>query len=342
MTIEDHITVDDGLLLHFDHLLTMIRERSGEEFLEKVVRVGKLPVSGEQDKNRHLTLRDEGNLIRTAAELSGDPSYAALLGLNYSAVTSVPGYIARNSRTLRSAIQRSKRYTSYSAAGLDYDLRENGDAAVMRIRALDAATDRSIVHREFGVFVVLSIMRYLVGTPFQPTAVTFRHRRAEAAEQIGRATGCLILWDMPEDSLRLPKGTLDLQIPTYDPRLRDILMQYGDTLLTRTRQNKDVLQARVEHLILESFTDGAPSADEIASKLGMSRRTLTRRLSELDLTYRQVLDSVRLDVAHSYLRDTKLSLAEISFQLGYADQAAFTTAYKRWTGNTPSTARATP
>lgn len=340
MVQNDHVAAEDGLVLHIEHLIGMIRRRSGEAFLERAMVAAKLPYPWDRKSGWHVTLRDETELLRQVAELSDDPTYPARLGLGYSAVTSVPGYIARNSRTLGSAIQRSKRYTAYSAASLDYSLRKTSKCAVLQIWTLDPAADRNIVHREFGVFAVLSIMRYLVGVTLQPEEVTFRHRRSDAAEAIRRATGCSISWDRPHDSIRLRLELLDLPIPSYDPRLRDMLSNYGDTLLQRVQQNRESLQARVEQLILESFSDGAPAADQIASRLGMSRRTLTRRLSEHGLTYRQVLDNVRLDVAHSYLHDTKLSLAEISFQLGYADQAAFTTAYKRWTGKTPSHDRA--
>ncbi|MEM8959035.1 MAG: AraC family transcriptional regulator ligand-binding domain-containing protein [Pseudomonadota bacterium] len=340
MEQRDYAGPDDGLLLHIEHIIGMIRRISGEAFLAKVLeRVG-LPCPWDRTAAIHVVQHDEAELIRTATEMSGDPAYAARLGINYSSITSVPGYVARNSRTLRSAIQRSKRYTALSSAALDYDMRERGDIATLSIRARDPATDRNFPHREFSVFAVLSVMRYLVDRTFQPVEVTFRHRRTKGAEPIRRASACPVLWDMAEDSIRMTEQTLDLKIPTYDPRQRDLLSSYGETLLARAPRPSSAFRAEVERLILARFTDGAPSAEDIAHRLGMSRRTLTRRLSEQGLTFRQILDDVRLDVAHSYLHDTELSLAEISFQLGYADQAAFTTAYKRWTGKTPAVERA--
>lgn len=340
MAKTDDISADDGLLLHIEHIIGLIRRLSGEAFLARVLAHVGLPCPWDRSGASYVTQHHEAELVRVASELSNDPTYATRLGINYSNVTSVPGYVARNSRTLRSSIQRSKRYTALSAAALDYDLHERAGIGTLSIRALDPATDRNFPHREFSVFAVLSIMRFLVDRCFQPAEITFRHRRSQGAEPIRRAAGCSVLWDMSQDSIRMTTQTLELRIPTFDPRQRDLLSRYGETLLERLPRPGTAFRSQVERLILEGFTDGAPSAEQIARCLGMSRRTLTRRLADDGLTYRQILDGVRLDVAHSYLRDTELSLAEISFQLGYADQAAFTTAYKRWTGRTPSVERA--
>lgn len=334
------MAADDGLLLHIELIVGLIRRNSGEAFLAKVLQRVGLPYPWDRTAAARVVQHDEAELVRTATEMSGDPAYATRLGINYSNVTSVPGYVARNSRTLRSAIQRSKRYTALSSAALDYDMRVRGEVVTLAIHALDPATDRNFPHREFSVFAVLSVMRYLVDRCFQPIEVTFRHRRTKGADPIRRASACSVLWDMAEDSIRMSEQTLDLQIPTFDPRQRDLLSRYGETLLANAPRQSSGFRAQVEQMILARFTDGAPSAEDIAHRLGISRRTMTRRLSEQGLTFRQILDDVRRDVAHSYLHDTELSLAEISFQLGYADQAAFTTAYKRWTGKTPAVERA--
>ncbi|MEM1362410.1 MAG: helix-turn-helix domain-containing protein [Pseudomonadota bacterium] len=332
--------VDQGLLLHVDHLVEMIRRQSGEAFAKKVLLGAKLPWPWDCDEAQDIRLEDEAELIRLTADLSGDIAYPTRLGLNYSTVTSVPGYISRSSRTLRSAIRRSKRYTRFSATSLDYELRQTPKYGSLRIWARNPTVDRNFYHREFSVFAVLSIIRYLLERNVQPVEITFRHTRDQGADDIRRCSGCRVLWDMPEDSIRLTQETLDLEIPTYDPRLRDFLTEYGEELLQKLPLGPVAFGDKVQTLIVDCFEDGAPSADGIAEQLGMSRRTLTRRLSDEGLTFRHVLDDVRLDLAHSYLHDTTLSLSEISFRLGYADQAAFTTAYKRWTGKTPSHDRA--
>ncbi len=91
--------------------------------------------------------------------------------------------------------------------------------------------------------------------------------------------------------------------------------------------------------IAASLAKGNPTIVQTAEALGMSVRSLQRRLLQLDLTHRQLLDEVRLEAAHHLLERTETSLAQIASHLGYADPANFTRAFQRWTGQTPSAYR---
>ena len=72
-----------------------------------------------------------------------------------------------------------------------------------------------------------------------------------------------------------------------------------------------------------------------ARLLAVSQRSLQGKLKEEGTTYQAVLDSVRRELATAYLEDDGLSLAEIAFLLGYADQSAFNHAFHKWTGDSP-------
>lgn len=331
--------VAEGLLLHIERVIDIIRNLSGDGLLAQALGRARMPSPWDRRKAAHVTRRDAMELIRGAALLSGDPAYAAQLGLAYSSVHAIPGYVARNSRTLGSAILRSRRYIPLSSTGIDYGLTHHDDRVDLWIRSPEPAIDRSFVSREFAVFASLSTLRYIVDREIRPLELTFRHEAPDGGGAIARLAGCAVRWGHTQESLQLSPATLDLPIPTYDERQGDLLAKFGDALLDRAPPPTSAFRAQVETLILDGFGDGAPTAEDVARRLGVSRRTLTRRLAEDGLTFRQLLDDVRLDVAHGYLRHSRLSLAEISFQLGYADQAAFTTAYKRWTGKTPSAAR---
>jgi AraC-like DNA-binding protein len=78
----------------------------------------------------------------------------------------------------------------------------------------------------------------------------------------------------------------------------------------------------------------------VARRLGMSQRTLTRRLSLEGLTFVEVRDNLRADLARRYVRDADLSISKIAWLLGYQEVSAFTHAFKRWTGTTPRQMRA--
>ena len=70
--------------------------------------------------------------------------------------------------------------------------------------------------------------------------------------------------------------------------------------------------------------------------MGISRRTLQRRLSEQQTNFKQVLQSLREQMAEAYLRDVRLGITEIGFLLGYSDQASFSNAFRLWQGCSPS------
>ena len=97
---------------------------------------------------------------------------------------------------------------------------------------------------------------------------------------------------------------------------------------------------RVHGALLELLPSGRSSVADVGKMLGMSRRSLQRRLSGEDTTFQAVLDGTREDLARHYLARTTLSGAEISFLLGYDDPSSFFRAFQRWTGETPETVRA--
>jgi AraC-like DNA-binding protein len=80
---------------------------------------------------------------------------------------------------------------------------------------------------------------------------------------------------------------------------------------------------------------GKANADEVARCLGMSHRTLARRLSSEGLTFSEILDELKADLASRYLKEGHLQISRIAWLLGYSQVSAFTHAFKRWTGMTP-------
>ena len=85
--------------------------------------------------------------------------------------------------------------------------------------------------------------------------------------------------------------------------------------------------------------NGKLSAADVARALGLSRRTLARRLAADGLTFTGILDGLRVDLARHYLKDLDLTISEVSWLLGFQEASAFTHACRRWTGQTPTQMR---
>jgi AraC-like DNA-binding protein len=98
---------------------------------------------------------------------------------------------------------------------------------------------------------------------------------------------------------------------------------------------KQLTRAKVEGLITRSLPGKILSADDVAAKLGMSARTFARRLQSEGTSYRDITEDLRCDLAQTFITNG-MNLSEIAYSLGYADQSAFSTAFKRWTGQPPS------
>ena len=137
----------------------------------------------------------------------------------------------------------------------------------------------------------------------------------------------------------LTEAQLDLPIRTADATLLEILENYCREILGKKPIQPDIV-FRVREQIVGLLPEGETSMDRVSSELGMSARTLARRLEEQGSSFRDILDDVRHQLALQYTSDRRLRLSQVAYLLGYNDQTSFNHAFRRWTGGTPSETRA--
>ena len=130
-----------------------------------------------------------------------------------------------------------------------------------------------------------------------------------------------------------------MPVVSADPYLNKLLIRYFEEALARRPTNRGSFQTTVENAIVPLLPHGKVRVGEIARRLGVSQRSLARRLSFEGLTFSDVLDSLRTDLAERYLTEVDLSISQIAWLLGYQEVSALTHAFKRWTGTTPREAR---
>jgi len=118
-----------------------------------------------------------------------------------------------------------------------------------------------------------------------------------------------------------------------------VLTEHADVLLKNLEGSKSV-RGRVESLLLPVLHTGNASMDVVADKLGISRQTLFRKLKAEGVTFAGVLDELRHRMAADYLSARKVSVNETAYLVGFSEPAAFSRAFKRWTGSSPRTLRA--
>jgi AraC-like DNA-binding protein len=148
---------------------------------------------------------------------------------------------------------------------------------------------------------------------------------------------CPVTFDAEESAILFSRADVDRPLPASNKELARANDKILADFLKKLR--KDDLITRVKTAIAEELPSGSPSDDVIAKSVFMSPRTLNRKLTALGTNYSKILEVVRQDLAEQYVTDPSLSLSEISFLLGFSEQSAFSRAFRRWSGQSPSAVR---
>jgi AraC-like DNA-binding protein len=181
--------------------------------------------------------------------------------------------------------------------------------------------------------------RKVIVGPVRCTRVVFRHPRRLGVDEMRGFFGCEVAFGGDENAIYFNRADLQRPISTADSKLIGFLRNIGEETLARHTANMPPLQERLERALLPMLSSGRVSQEAAARELGMSGRTLSRRLAETGQSFRGILDGLREALATRYLLQSDLSQTEITFLLGFADQSSFVTAYRRWTGLTPGEIR---
>ena len=143
------------------------------------------------------------------------------------------------------------------------------------------------------------------------------------------------------DEFALNANARELPLIHADLYLNDLLLKYCEAALADRRGDTSQLRTRVENAISSLLPHGRVLVEDVARSLGMSERTLARKLSDEGLNFTEILQQLRRDLAVRYLDDRKLHVSKIAWLLGFNEVSAFTHTFKRWTGKTPSQMRTT-
>jgi AraC-like DNA-binding protein len=150
--------------------------------------------------------------------------------------------------------------------------------------------------------------------------------------------GARVRFGEARNSLMLARKDADAALPVANRQIAGAL----DTILARqlAELDRSNVAVRCKAAVLERMVSGESMDVDVARSLHMSRRTLQRKLAEADLTYQQLVDDTRRELALRYIEDPDKSITEITFLLGFSGQSALTRAFRRWTGKSPTDYRA--
>ena len=244
-------------------------------------------------------------------------------------------YAFRTSATLGGGLDRLARYSRLINDRLAVHVLHKGPG----VRFFIGAADARPLHpqrAEFCIALALRLARDATATHLVPVEVLFAHaapvdsteHHAFFRSPIHFSSGANGMVFSDADGARVFEGA--------DAVLGAVIRRRLDTVLARQDRPVDAsTAARVRRMLIEGMGQEARSVTTIAREMGLSARTLSRRLVEEGTSFRSIQDEVRRDLAMALLADTSVSIAEVAFFLGYAEPAPFHRSFKRWTGTTP-------
>lgn len=283
---------------------------------------------------------------RYVALMRAGQAHDPALGLHYGgevniADVSIVGLIGQASTTMKDALAQLNRYvplvveTQNAGGGVRFQLTQGSGG----LWVVDTRTDPNAFPE-----ITESAFAQLIATPrrrdFQRfvTAVHVTHSDPGYRAEYERVFGAPVVFDSDRNALRIDPARLADRVEILPRYVFGVLSEHADALLAELETAKS-FRGRVESLLMLDLHTGKVSLDAVAAKLGVSRPTLYRKLKAEDVTFEKLLDDLRHKLALHYLGGRKVSVNETAYLVGFSDPAAFSRAFKRWTGASPRSAR---
>jgi AraC-like DNA-binding protein len=265
-----------------------------------------------------------------------------LLGLRLGAGTrarelGLVGYTLVYSSTLAAALRRLARYDRIVSDALTVHLDVSRDATWVRVdvqpklRAFRAAADARLA-------ALVSVCREIVAPAIAPLVVQFPYRRPRDVREYERFFRAPLEFSAPATAFMIGRQDLSRPVVLSDETLCGYLDGLAQGVLTELHADSTV-RARVHRVLWSQMSEGHPDIHHVARALGMTPRTLQRRLRLETTTFLSVVEQFRRDMAPGLLREGQLTVSEVAFLLGYEDPRSFQRAFRGWFGHSPTAFR---
>lgn len=283
-------------------------------------------------------------MMEEAASETRNDNFGLWYGQQFQpAMLGLIGEIALASPTLGAAVANLAELFPYHQQATETRLSRDGDLLRLEYRILDGCILERRQDAELTMGMFANVFRYCLGADWAPEEVHCEHPKPEGWREHERAFGAPVHFGQRGNAVVFRNKDLHRAMPQGDlgrlTRLRDELVRVaGGTGAVGFLD-------RVKGEVRSRLPDGAPTVEQVAEALGLARWTLQRRLTAHGLSYSDVIDQVRRDLAVLHLRHRHVAVADIGFLLGYSEVSAFSRAFSRWFGQSPQayrTAQARP
>jgi AraC-like DNA-binding protein len=323
----------------FARALTDLAVSKGADRTELAARSGIDPKLLEDQDNRIPFARYVA-LMRAAKVLSQDPALALHFGEAYDMTElSIVGLLGQAAMSGAEAFAQLGRYTRL-IADIEVEAPEGGDRLVMQQENGQTwLVDRRRNPNEFPELTESSFARMVAtgrrfGSPDAIRAVHVTHAEPSYRAEYDRIFRVPVMFGSDRNAVLVDAGVLDFKPSNPSRYVFGILSERAEELLKELESTKTT-RGRVESLLLPILHTGDIGMDAIAESLGLSRPTLFRKLKAEGTTFEKLLDELRHKMALNYLSGKRVSVNETAYLVGFSEPAAFSRAFKRWTGMSP-------
>ena len=303
-------------------------------------------ISADQLRNPdgRVSVRQVQVLWREVVLATGDPDIALKLGEMVNPVAvGVLAYVMMHSPTLGRAFEKLCQYQNIVCDAILTTGQRSGNQFTLSLH-LNSRTDGppDIIYPEYAVNSELSIyqaaIRAMTGLNLSAREIHFSYPRPADTHVHERVFApARLFFDAPETVMVLDAALLNTPILNASPSLFALFERHADALLQQLQT--PTLSSRVRAEIVTLMKGEEPTLATVADRLAMGVRTLQLHLKEERITYQQLLDGIRKDLAVKHLREHNLSTTDIAYLLGFAEPSVFFRSFKKWTGQTPGAYR---
>ena len=268
-----------------------------------------------------------------AIRLSGDDALALRIAeATPEGAFGIVEYVCRSAPTLRDALTQWCRYLGILDDAVEVGLVDVGSKTAVRVITESEAPAPASHELCFALLVLRA--KALVTGDVQAAEVRFTHRARDVQVARHRSFfGCPVRFGAAHTELVFDRALLAKPLVTADPNLLAILVPAAEEKRGRPKADA-LLTDQVRRVLGAALCNDDAQLETVAKRLGLTGRSLQRRLKDEGTSFQTVRDGMRRELADRYLGDG-MSFAEISFLLGFSEPSAFFRAFKRWTGLTP-------
>jgi AraC-like DNA-binding protein len=308
--------------------------QEGKDVAGILSRAGMLPEEAD-DPTVRLETRTQIKVLEFAAEELHDEFLGFHLACGFDLrEVGLVYYVMASSERLADALRNCERYSQINNEGvrLHFNLDRAATIALEYVN-VDRWSDRH--HLEFWLVTLVRICRKVTDDKIAPLRLKVRHLRSDPPAEFKTFFGADVVFGADADEIVFSAPIASLPIVGRDTYLNRLLRRYAEEALASLPRGRATVRSKVERILPQLLPHGRANAPEVARELGISSRTLSRKLYDEGLSFAEILDDLRGALAKRYLSERDLPVSEIAWLLGYREVSSLTHAFRRWTGETP-------